>query len=100
MVAVIDAKAAVPGLLAAGAAVNAKENIEGQTALALAAHFGDLAVAQELVRYGADVNAASMHGETPLMSAAGSCQTPLVRFLIREGAHDNARHCGGGSRFS
>jgi len=78
MVVVTDAKVAVPELLAAGALVNAKERVKGQAALFLAAQIGDVAVAQELVRCGADVNAKSIYGETRLKLAAASCRTLLA----------------------
>lgn len=95
MIAVDRTREAVPEILAAGAAVDARDKVEGETALFIAARLGDLASARELIKSGADVNAASIYGDTPLAEAAGRCRVPVVRLLVENGADVNAKNEGG-----
>lgn len=90
MIAVADTTGAVQQLLTAGARVNAKDKIEGQTALFIAVRKGDLSMCEVLVHHGADVNTKSKYGETPLIEAAAFCHTPVARFLVQSGADINA----------
>lgn len=97
MFAVADAEGAVPDLLAAGANVNAKDNVEGATALIIASHPEKIQVVKELVNHGANVNAMSKYGQTPLMTAAASCSVPLVRYLLQKGANVAEKNARGGT---
>lgn len=87
MFAVVNATDAVPDLLAAGANVNTKDDVEDVTALTVACQRTNLQVVQELVNHGAKVNAISKYGQTPLMTAARTCSEPVVRYLLQNGAN-------------
>lgn len=97
MFAVADAEGAVPYRLAAGANVNAKDNVEGATALIIASHPEKIQVVKELVNHGANVNAMSKYGQAPLMTAAASCSVPLVRYLLQKGANAAEKNARGGT---
>ncbi|NIP13689.1 MAG: TonB family protein, partial [Pseudomonas stutzeri] len=77
-------------LLAAGADVNAKENVYEVTALMVAAQKGHVAAVEVLLEAGADVNAEAKGGETPLMAAAINGHTAVVEALLAAGADPNA----------
>ena len=64
----------------------------GLTALMIA---GTAEVAEALLAAGAEVNAASADGVTPLMRAAGSGRVEVVRVLLAAGANANARSDAG-----
>jgi ankyrin repeat protein len=88
MNAVVTARDAVPELLAAGATVNAKDTVEGVTALTIAyQRRKNLQAGKALVNHGANINAMSKYGQTPLMTAATSCLEPLVSYLLQRGAN-------------
>ncbi len=55
-----------------------------------AAGAGELDPVRRLIATGADVNAANEIGYTPLMSAARSYRTAVVRLLLEQGANPNA----------
>jgi ankyrin repeat protein len=75
-------------LLADGADPNIK-NESGSTALMWATD--DLEKTQLLIEHGADVNAVSDFGRTPLLIAAGrSGSSPVVKLLLDHGANPNA----------
>ena len=74
-------------LLAAGANVNDKAP-GGTSALVVAAHSGNGAVAAFLLERGADVNAAEA-GYSPLHAAILRGDAPLVRALVARGADPN-----------
>lgn len=57
-----------------------------------AAKAGDLKRVQQLVKDGADLEAALPRGETPLIVAALEGQTQVVKFLIERGAAIQARN--------
>jgi len=61
----------VRALLSGDVDVNARAD-DGSTALLWAAHWNDVPVAADLVRAGADANAANQFGMTPLSSACTS----------------------------
>ncbi len=88
MLAIRDGNAdIVDVLLAAKANPNAR-NIHGDTALRLAAFKGDLAMVQKLVKARAFVN---MPGWSPLMYAAFNGHTPVVEYLLENGAEVDAQ---------
>ena len=87
---------AVTALLAAGATVNAKENVKGQTALMWAASEGHRDVIRTLLDHEAQVNARSMGQFTPLLFAARGGDIELARILLAAGADVNA-HAADGS---
>lgn len=73
---------------------------DGWTALHLAAHFDHRAVAELLLRLGADVNAASAAtslapGNRPLHAAIASGHREMAAFLIEHGADPNAPQANG-----
>ena len=73
-----------------GTAVDARDKI-GKTPLMEA---GSLPVAAFLVNKGADVNARSTDGWTPLMLAAGNGRLDVVKYLVDKGANVNAQDKG------
>ena len=93
--AAIGSPEAVKLLLASGADVNARNEVEA-TALILGA--GNPTKARMLVEKGADVNAHSKLGRTPLLIAA-SCEscTATVKLLLDKGADPNAKDKEGNS---
>ena len=58
----------------------------GDTALHHAARNGDLEIVEQLVSYGADVNAMSDHGQFPPYCAAGHGHVETTRYLVENGA--------------
>lgn len=54
-----------------------------------------LALAEELIKRGADVNAASTDGVTALMIAAGQNNAPMIGLLLRSGADPKMRSSSG-----
>lgn len=63
--------------------------------LGAAVRHGDLAKLNALIAKGADVNAVSANGDTPLIDAAADGQVAIVRLLIAHGAKVNARDRNG-----
>ncbi len=49
-------------------------------------------IAQELIDKGADVNAKSASGVTPLMIAAGHNNAPMIGLLLSKGAQPDAKN--------
>ena len=85
---------AVQAHLAAGTDINAKDG--GFTPLHLA--IGNKEIVQLLITKGADVNARSVVGWTPLQYATGDNKKDVVELLIAEGADVNAKGgIGGGT---
>lgn len=72
-----------------------ERDAQGRTSLMMACRAGDLAAVASLIEAGADVNAASSAGTTPLMyaktSAVGSGDLRILEMLIGHGACVNAR---------
>lgn len=81
-------KDAVRALLKQHVDVNAPQP-DGATALAWAAHWGDLETADLLMRAGAHVNAANDLGVTPLMLASTNGDERMVERLLRAEANPN-----------
>src|SRR5688572_6001639 len=79
----------VKALLSRGAAVDAKDENRGQTALMWAAAEGHAAVAQELIAAKADFRTRLPSGFTPLMFAVREGRLPVVRVLVEAGADVN-----------
>ena len=69
--------------------VNAAQ-ADGATALAWAAHRGDLETAELLIGAGADVNAANDYGATPLLLACTNRNAVMVEQLLQAGADPNS----------
>lgn len=61
-------------------------DVEGRTALHLAAQSGQLPAVELLVRAGAGVNVADRSGSTPLMLATAGNHTAVADYLRRHGA--------------
>lgn len=75
--------------------VDPNSDIQGTTALALAATDGDAASAQALLTAGAQVNKATKEGYTPLMAAARAGNLEYARVLLGAGADPRATASGG-----
>lgn len=96
---------AVNALLDAGANVNAPASTEALTPLMLIASQplvdrrtaslnqgrSSVDVGKRLIEAGADINATSAHGVTPLMVAAAHNNPPLIGLLIQSGADVDAK---------
>ena len=63
---------------------------DGSTPLHWAAYHDDLAKSEQLVRSGANVNAANDLGATPLWAASLNGSLPMVRMLLEAGANPDA----------
>lgn len=88
--------ALVAALLACGAAAAADGvDPDGTTPLHWAAHEGDVAKVDALIRKGADVNARNRFGSTPLYEAALEGHTEVIRKLLKAKADPNAANAGG-----
>jgi ankyrin repeat protein len=82
-------RAAVKALLQERVDVNAAQP-DGATALAWAAHWNDLEMADMLLAAGADVNAANEYGVTPLMLANTNRSAAMAERLLKAKANPNA----------
>src|SRR6266404_1793642 len=82
-------KAAVQSLLKQRVDVNVPQE-DGASALAWAAHWDDLAMADLLIRAGANANAANDYGVTPLSLACTNRGAAMVEKLLKAGADPNA----------
>ncbi len=68
---------------------------DGTTALHYAAHFGSVALAEQLLRGKADANARNEFGTTPLAEAALLGDAKLIGLLLKAGADVEARNPDG-----
>lgn len=96
---------AAKALIEAGSKVNVSHGSEALTPLMVAATQlqpkqrlrrlsqgpTPLAIAEELIKRGADINAKSKSGVTALMVAAGHNNAPLIGLLMRKGADGHAK---------
>lgn len=89
-------KAAISGLLAAGADVNAAQ-VDGSTALHWAAYHDDAGTVELLLKAGANPNAANRYGVPPLAQACTNGSAAIVNALLAAGADANATLKGGES---
>jgi len=80
-------------LLAADPALARAFSNDGFTALHLTTFFSQLEAAEELLRFGADVDAVANNGMkvAVINSAAASGRTDVVKLLLRAGANPNAK---------
>ncbi len=89
-----------PGLFVVGlaaAALSAGELSEADRALHSAARSGDAAGVRRLLREGANVNAATSSGWTPLMEAAKAGRRDAAEVLLAAGANPDARDRAAGT---
>ncbi len=82
-------------LLKAGASLKATTRLGNYTPLLVAARNGHAAVIQELIKAGADPNAATTHGTTPLMLAAAAGSVDAINALLTHGVDINATEIKG-----
>jgi len=69
--------------------VNAAEPFRGQTALMWAASEGNAPAAEELIEFGAQVNAKSKNGFTPFLFAVRNAHIDAAKALLKHGANVN-----------
>lgn len=77
----------INALVAKGANVNEPAGVNGWTPLEHAVHKNQIGSVQSLLDAGADPNAASPDGTTPLIMAAGYGYTPIVELLLHHKAN-------------
>jgi truncated hemoglobin YjbI len=82
-------QATVKLLIDAGADVNARSGVGGQTPLHMAARRGNVRIARTLLDAGADLEAQDKQGETPLRRAVNCGHENVVRLLLERGADPN-----------
>ncbi len=80
--------AAIEQIVSGGMPVDARRGTERQTPLMVAA---DANTTRWLIAHGADVNAATSKGETPLMFHAQYGSADSVKLLLKSGANVNAK---------
>lgn len=83
--------------LADGADPNTKDPQSGSTLLATAALMGHTEVVSLLLKHGADVNAKSRDGGTPLHASAFLGRAETVKLLLEKGADTTLRNNMGGT---
>lgn len=71
----------------------ARENQPEGITMVEAAKCGDVGTVEVLIAAGVDVNSATEHGMTALMSAAANGHLGLVSLLVERGADINAKRC-------
>ena len=82
-----DGRAALELLLAHGVNVNQVTGVGKMTPLHMAARRGTVAIAEALLRVGANLEARDAKGETPLRRAVNCGKGDMVRLLIANGAN-------------
>jgi ankyrin repeat protein len=93
----VKLRIAVAAMMLASGAIFATDSVEpdGTTPLHWAAHEGDAARVDALIRKGADVNARNRFGSTPLYEAALEGHTEIIRKLLKAKADPDAANAGG-----
>ena len=71
--------------------INASYTRDGNSALMIAASYGDVSLVRELINRGADVNFKNERGETALMEAGETGNIDIIRLLIDSGANVNEK---------
>jgi len=79
--------------------INPNVTILGQTALTGASENGEFAIVADLLKHGADGNAADFHGNTPLMFACGNGHYKIAQMLLKHGVRVNMRNKQGSTAF-
>jgi uncharacterized protein len=82
--------------LAAYADDIAAVTLDSSESLRLAVRSDDLALADKLIRSGADVKAADRYGVTPLYLACSNASVPIIRKLLDAGADPNTPYASNG----
>ena len=77
------------------AIIDAQDRFGGVTRLYWASYFGKLSRVETLIKWGADVNKASIDGLTPLIAASAGGHADIARALLAAGADVNAASIGG-----
>jgi ankyrin repeat protein len=91
--AVYDGSPMVHRLLAAGARPDPSQTEKAP--LRVACGRGDISIAKDLLRAGADVNSRSYYADTPLMAAAYQGKPEMVAWLLHHGADPTLRNALG-----
>ncbi len=82
----------IANLLAAGALLDHNPNFLGfKTALMKAVRQDSFRIVEHLIRYGANVNARTANGRTPLMIAKKFSSSSILKLLSDHGARGDAR---------
>jgi ankyrin repeat protein len=85
-------------LLRHGARPDMHRSAKGRTALHIAcAYYACVSIIQLLVESGADVNAVTTDGTTPLMLAAQNAKSGVVDYLLKKGAKKDLKNRSGKS---
>jgi ankyrin repeat protein len=90
----------VEALLDAGASVDVKLEVFGWTSLHLAARNGSTKIVKALLEAGADINAKTKKGQTPLFMAETNKQDEVIALLKEKGAVSAAKKGGSRSRMT
>lgn len=85
-----DNASGVRAALAEGADIDARDN-HGQTALLFAVQRNDLALALELIKRGADLNAEALNHDTPWLLAGALGRTEMLAAMLDTGTVDYAK---------
>ncbi|TGK08053.1 ankyrin repeat domain-containing protein [Leptospira semungkisensis] len=87
--------------LTKGHSINTRDPYtQNYTPLMIAAREGEIAIAEFLIKNGADVNAKTRDGHTALMMAAYNRNPEFVELLLRNGAKVNVRSIQGHTAYS
>ena len=81
--------------LANGVDLNTQDPQSGLTPLSWTVFVGEVEIAEQLIKAGADVNGKNRDGSTPLHEAAFMGRDRVARILIRNGADVEARDDNG-----
>lgn len=88
--------AAILGLLAKGASIDARDD-SGRTALLLAAHANQVEAAKVLIEAGADVNAKDAINDSPYLYAGARGHLEILRMTLAHGADLKSTNRYGGT---